>query len=86
MNLVITLVISAEAIMDGVSMSVNPTIMVLDASSASGTCSRFKKRQERLAQDLEDRRVVCQRQGDGSDCHDGRQYPKPHAYSILHAI
>ena len=41
MYFVMTLVISAEAMMDGVSISVKPTIMVFEASNASGTCSRF---------------------------------------------
>ena len=41
MNFVIGDVIFAAAITDGVNISVNPTIIVLDASAASGTCKRF---------------------------------------------
>ena len=38
-NFVIGDVMFAAAITDGVNISVNPTIIVLDASAASGTCS-----------------------------------------------
>ena len=37
-NLVIALVMLSAAMIDGVNISVKPTIMVFEASAASGTC------------------------------------------------
>ena len=42
MNLVIALVMLSAAMMEGVNMSVKPTIIVLEASAASGTCNSSK--------------------------------------------